>query len=288
MGRESHRSRDRFPSFVRAARDAASAYTRIGGVPVPPWWPLLTAIVFAGACSSDASSPTGPDPDPPPGGAYDHTLAPGASAHDILSAESYDSLVVQVQYVEGFRPTDQGLQSLRDFLTARVHKPKGISIELEAIQVQAQATYSADDIRALEDQHRDVFTEGSTLALYVLFVDGEYAEAANVLGIAYRNTSMAIFQEKIEANTGGLTQPSQSMVEGVVLSHEVGHVLGLVDNGSPMQTEHRDEPNGHHCDDETCLMYYAVRTTDFLANLTGDGPELDADCLDDLQANGGR
>ena len=246
----------------------------------------LTAI--AAACSSDAS-PTGPDPSQPdPTQPYNHTRATGASAPDLLSAETYDSLVIQVHYVVGHRPTDEGLDILRAFLAERLNKPRGISFQIAAIDIATQSTYSVEDVAALEEQHRTVFTEGSTLALYFLFLDGEYSEDANVLGFAYYNTSMAIFQEKIADNTGGPLQPTQSTVEGVVLNHEIGHNLGLVATGSPMQTEHQDEPNGKHCDDENCLMYYAVRTLDFIATLTGDAPELDQNCLDDLQANGGR
>lgn len=248
---------------------------------------LVAGVTALGACSSDASSPTapGPDPDPQP---YGHTRGTGASAADLLSAETYDSLVIQVQYVEGHRPTDQGLSILRDFLSDRVNKPRGISISIEPIRITTQSTYSVDDVVALEQQHRTAFTEGSTMAVYFLFLDGEFSENENVLGFAYYNTSMAIFQEKIENNTGGALGPPQSTVEGVVLNHEIGHNLGLVANGSPMQIEHQDEPHGKHCDNEDCLMYWTVRTLDFIASLTGDGPVLDQNCLDDLRANGGR
>lgn len=248
---------------------------------------LVTCIAVAGACTSDATTPTSPDPDPD-AEPYDHTRTTGASAADLLSAESYDSLVVQVQYVEGHRPTDQGLAILHDFLSARVNKPRGISVQLEAIAVTSQATYTVEDVAALEQQHRTAFTEGSTLAIHFLFLDGEFSEDANVLGFAYYNTSMVIFQEKIENNTGGTLRPSQSTVEGAVLNHEIGHNLGLVANGSPMQDPHQDEENGKHCDNENCLMYFAVRTLDFIAGLTGDGPVLDQNCIDDLQANGGK
>jgi hypothetical protein len=247
---------------------------------------LLTTIVAA--CSTDAG-PTTPNPsDGQPAQPYDHARATGASAADLLSADQYDSLVVQVQYVGGHEPTAAGLENLRTFLQARLNKPRGISIEVEAIDVTPKGTYSVSDVVAIEGQHRTAFTEGRTLAIYFVFLDGAFNDDPNVLGFAYYNTSMAIFQEKIENNTGGPLQPGQSTVEGVVLNHEIGHNLGLVANGSPMQTEHQDEPNGKHCDDESCLMYYAVRTLDFIATLTGDAPELDQDCLDDLQANGGR
>ena len=88
-------------------------------------------------------------------------------------------------------------------------------------------------------------------------MDDEYAGDPNVLGIAYRNTSMAIFQETIARHTGGALEPSAATVEGTVAAHEFGHVLGLVNNGSPM--EHQDEPHGRHCDNEDCLMYSSHR-----------------------------
>lgn len=241
------------------------------------------------ACSDDGSNPTDPggNGDPVP---YDHALAPGASSADFLTSDDYDRLVVQVQYVEGHRPSDAGLQHLRDFLASRLNKPSGVTVQIGApLQIQSQATYSAAEIRTLEQAHRTVFTEEGTLAAYLLFLDGAFAQADNVLGLAYNNTSMAIFQEKIEANTGGALQPSQSVVEGTVANHEVGHLLGLVNNGAAMVAPHQDPANGHHCDDEQCLMYYAVRTTDFLDNLLGGTvPSLDQDCLNDLQAAGGK
>jgi hypothetical protein len=237
----------------------------------------------AGACSGGGTDPGGG------GGSYDHSLSPGASANDLLSADAYDRLIVQVQYVEGHRPSDAGLQHLEDFLNARLNKPSAVVMEIDApLRIQTQAIYSTADVRAIEQRHRTAYTEGTTLAIYMLFLDGEYAGEPNVLGIAYNNTSMAVFEEKIEQYTGGPVEPPAATVEGAVASHEVGHLLGLVNNGTTMQRQHQDEPNGHHCDDPDCLMYYAVRTTDFIANLLGGVPTLDQDCLDDLQANGGK
>lgn len=252
---------------------------------------LLAALLLAAACGDAPMGPNGPGttPEPPAEPSYDHARGPGASARDLLAADDFDSLVVQVSYVEGFRPTDEGLDILADFLGERVNKPRGIEIQLAPpLLITSQATYTVADIRALEETHRTAYTEGSTLAVHFLFLDGEYSEAANVLGLAYHNTSMIVFAEKIREYSGGAFQPSIGTVEGVVANHEVGHILGLVNNGSAMQTPHQDEPNGRHCDDPDCLMYYAVRTTDFVSNLLGGMPTLDQDCIDDLRANGGR
>ena len=69
----------------------------------------------------------------------------------------------------------------------------------------------------------------------------------------------------------------------------MGHILGLVDIGSPMQTNHKDAAHGNHCNNTNCLMYYASETTDVLGFLiTGNVPVLDANCRADLTANGGK
>lgn len=253
-----------------------------------PWAVVLSLplLFAASSCGDGSEEPTGPGPGTD---AYDHGRAAGASANDILSDTDFDRLVVQVQYVEGFRPTDEALLRLEDFLNARVNKPGGVVVQLdEPLRIDTRETYSPAEVRALEAEHRTAFTEEGTLATYLLFLDGEYSESSNVLGIAYNNTSMAIFSETIRQHSGGAFGPSHATVETAVANHEIGHLLGLVNNGSDMQTEHQDEPNGSHCDNDRCLMYYAVRTTDFIQNLVGGIPELDQDCIDDLRANGGK
>ena len=249
---------------------------------------VLSALALSlAACGDDGitDNPNGNgEPEP-----YAHDLAAGAAANDFLSGTEFDRLVVQVHYVAGFRPTDAALDELEAFLNARLNKPAGVEIQLgAALEIPSQATYSTADVRALEQQHRTVYTEGTTMAAYLLFLDGEFAGGANVLGIAYNNTSMAVFVERIGEFTGGALQPSQETVEATVANHEFGHLLGLVNIGSPMQTDHHDEANGPHCDNEDCLMHYSVRLTDFISNLTGGIPSLDQNCIDDLRANGGK
>ncbi|MEX2473170.1 MAG: hypothetical protein WEA34_13365, partial [Gemmatimonadota bacterium] len=253
---------------------------------------LLGALALIPSACGDSPTDPGDNGDPNGGTPYAHDRSAGASAADLLSDTDFQHLVVEVQYVEGMAPEQTALDDLADFLEARLTKPGGIEIRVDdqPIGPATGTTYSAADIRALEAEHREIFTSGDTLATYLLVVDGEY-EQENVLGIAYYNTSTALFGEKIQDNTGGLGQPSKARVEATVAMHEFGHIMGLVDNGTDMVTEHKDpEPGrGSHCDDDGCLMYYAVRTTDFLSNLLDSAPPpLDQNCVDDLRANGGR
>lgn len=256
-----------------------------------------TVLLFLGALAlvptACGDSPTDPSDNGGPNGTpYTHDRSAGASAADLLSDANFEHLVVEIQYVEGMAPEPAALDDLADFLEARLTKPGGIEIRVDdqPIGPATGTTYSAADIRALEEEHREFFTSGDTLATYLLVVDGQYTQE-NVLGIAYYNTSTALFGEKIQDNTGGLGQPTKARVEVTVAMHEFGHIMGLVDNGTDMVTAHKDpEPGrGSHCDDEGCLMYYAVRTTDFLSNLLDSAPPpLDQNCIDDLRANGGR
>lgn len=219
----------------------------------------------------------------------DHYQNPGIWADKFLGDEEFDRLVVQIQYMEGFAPTENSVNRLEAFLEERLNKPSGIVINTEEIPAAGQETYTANEIRDLEKEHRTEYSSGNTLAAYYIFVDGEFSDA-NVLGIAYYNTSMAIFQKRVQDVSGsGPTRPSREVVETVVLKHEMGHIIGLVDNGSPMQEDHKDEGRGAHCDNDSCLMYFAVNTADFINNLIGNNvPELDENCIADLQANGGK
>ena len=57
-----------------------------------------------------------------------------------------------------------------------------------------------------------------------------------------------------------------------------------------MQTDHQDEANGAHCDVEDCLMYWKAATSGGVGDILGmsSPPGLDAQCIADLQANGGK
>jgi hypothetical protein len=87
----------------------------------------------------------------------------------------------------------------------------------------------------------------------------------------------------------GLAQPSRFTLEATVTEHEFGHLLGLVDYGTPMAAAHEDSGHAHHCDNQACLMYYGAETIDIAGSLTGgEVPAPDEHCIADLKANGGK
>lgn len=241
---------------------------------------VLTLILFISGCTkSDEEKKTG---------SYSNDRAVGASARDLLSNERYTSLKIEIQYMPGFKPDTAAISHLTSFLGARLNKPDGIQIVQQQIAAAANTVLSTQDVLNIEKQNRTVYTTGNQLGVYFLYTNGNYTNN-NVLGIAYRNTSMCLFGKTIYDNSGGVGQASRSKVEATVLEHEFGHILGLVNTGSSMQSPHQDVPHGAHCNNEKCLMYYAAETTDMLGFLvTGNIPSLDANCINDLKANGGK
>ena len=213
-------------------------------------------------------------------------------ANDFLSESRYKQLVVEIAYVEGYKPQTASLNHLKSFLESRLNKSGGISINSVPVASPGKATYSLTDIRNIEETHRTKFPSGETLAAWLFFYDGDYAANqgdSKVLGVAYGATSMAVFGKTVAEFSGGLGQPSTYVLETTVMEHEFCHIFGLVNNGTNMVSGHQDATHGKHCSDKNCLMYYAAETSDFLSNFLGSNiPSLDEQCLHDLKNNGGK
>ena len=219
---------------------------------------------------------------------YLHNRTVGASANELLSGATYKSLKIEVQYMTGYAPDASALNHLQSVLSTYLNKPSGITILTKEISASSSTTLSIDQVKTIEEQNRTVFTTGDQLGVYVLYTNGNFTDN-NVLGAAFRNTSMVIFGKTIHDNSGGLGQASRTKLEGTVLDHEFGHILGLVDLGSTMQTNHKDAAHGNHCSNTSCLMYYATDTKDILGFLiSGNIPSFDANCIADMHTNGGK
>lgn len=242
---------------------------------------ILILVCFI-TCKKETTFSNNPDADSL------HNKAVGASANDLLSAGTYRSLKIEIQYMTGYAPDGSALNHLQNVLDTYLNKPSGITIVTKEISASSSATLSIDQVRTIEEQNRTVFTAGDQLGVYVLYTNGNFTDN-NVLGAAFRNTSLVIFGKTIHDNSGALGQTSRTKLEGTVLDHEFGHILGLVDVGSTMQTNHKDTSHGSHCNNTACLMYYSSDTKDILGFLlTGNIPAFDANCIADMHSNGGK
>lgn len=247
---------------------------------------FATLISLTATGCLDSSTGVGGDNRP-----FSNRAEPGSSASVFLSDSTFTSLEIEIDYMPGQQPTQEALDSLKNFLQQRLNKSQVIINSPTKVQSAGEDTYSAEEVRALEEQYRNNYSEttaSSTLHAYFLIVDGKYQQQENVLGIAYYNTSMAFFGQTINEVSSGVGAPPKEKIEGTVFRHEFGHTLGLVGNGTPTQSDHKTAGSAH-CTVNGCLMEPAVETTNFFANLfDGDIPNLKAQCVTDLQENGGR
>lgn len=237
--------------------------------------PIFMIIVLLSACKKN-----------------DHDENKKIEPFDFLSSQTYESLTIDLVYIVGSEPNGTAIANLKAFLQERLNKPGGIKIIQHGIPSPAYTTYSIDDIKNLEEEHRKYYPKSNELAAFVFYADEDYSESGEggkVLGVQYGPSSVAIFKSAIEEFSGGLTEVSEEKLETTILNHEFGHLMGLVNVGTEPVSDHEDGGHPGHCDNTDCLMYYAAEGSSFAELLLGeDIPALDEQCIQDLQANGGK
>lgn len=212
-----------------------------------------------------------------------HNQKVGESAADLLLDDVYRSLTIEIQYMPGYEPDAEAVANLRGFLYEHVQKPGGIRVTTKEIDAPANTVLSLDEVVAIERANRTAFAAGDRLTLYILYSNGQYTDP-NILGWAYRNTSAVLFAKKIHEHSNRRGKPDRTKLETTILLHELGHLLGLVNVGTPLQSPHKDDNHGKHCKNTKCLMYHKVDTR-YIPSLLmkRDIPRLDDDCLRDLK-----
>ncbi|MDC6366645.1 MULTISPECIES: hypothetical protein [Flavobacteriaceae] len=261
-------------------------------------FPSLFLVIFLLGCSSDDGGSL-----PPGGNNVDKSanlLATGASGNDILSNANFDKLLIEIAYVNGFRPTAETVSNFQDFLLERTFK-QDIEFSYQELVSPDEETLTLEEIADLESDNRTAYNDGSTLAIYIYFADApsdtdDESEGLVTLGAVYRNTSMIIYEQTIRDLLGNSTFITLADVETATLNHEFGHLFGLVDLGTDMVNNHEDPESDNHCNVDGCLMRAELEFGGPMMKLMQSNaskgiaaiPELGPQCILDLQNNGGR
>lgn len=261
-------------------------------------YPFLALLLFMG-CSKDSEQPS----------TSENLLTTGASANAILSNTAFDKLLIEIAYVSGFQPTVDAIETLEEFIKARTFK-ENVEFKYTSLSSPNEETLTLEEVGNLEKDNRTAYNNGNTLAIYIYFADApsdsdDESENLVTLGAVYRNTSMVIYEKTIKELAGRSNVVSVSEVEAATLNHEFGHLLGLVNLGTdPVNPEHEDteidendvESGNNHCNVDGCLMraelQFGASMLKMMQSNASKGlatlPQLDAECILDLQGNGGR
>lgn len=226
--------------------------------------------------------------------------ATGSSANDFLSNDNFDRLLIEIAYVEGFQPTGQAVSNFEDYLRERTFK-QNIEFSFKSLPSPNEETLVLDEIAELENDNRTAFNSGTTLAVYIYFADApsdgdDVDEGLVTLGAVYRNTSMVIYESTIIDLANRSSSITVTDVETATLNHEFGHLFGLVNLGTVPVNDHEDPDAENHCNVIGCLMRAELQFGGPMMKMMESNaskgsaavPVLDAECILDLQSNGGR
>lgn len=189
---------------------------------------------------------------------------------DVSAIYKTRNLAVQVYYEEGADPYDRGplgaqiWNLFQDNLDALFEGrklepliiiPKTLA-EMTKFSARNRSKWSIDDVLNL-DKSMSSPVGPDTLVFKIFFVNGVSEDSSDTIGFHITGTRvMVIFKDVIKGTSGN--SPFVSMyVEQATLIHEMGHALGLVNNGLPMQSSHQDKAHGAHCSQTDCVMYWA-------------------------------
>lgn len=282
---------------------------------------LVTFLLFG--CSNNSDEPVVP---PKPIDKSANLLGTGDSANDILSNDNFSTLLVEIAFVTGFRPTAEAMDNFVDYLRLHTFKDN-VQMVYTELPSPKEETLTLQEIAELESDNRTAYNSGDTLAIYIYFADApsdddDETEGLVTLGAVYRNTSMIVHEVTVRKLAAQSPLITNADVETATLNHEFGHLFGLVNLGTEMQSEHEDSEAVNHCNVTGCLMRAELQFGGFAGKsspgkilasdeglvagcaLSGKSvmklleqrnnkglaeiPPLDSECVLDLQANGGR
>ena len=161
----------------------------------------------------------------------------------------------------GSNTWDITFQSFTELFKAHTARRITVPRELSAMTPIGRKNVSVWDEKQLTELAKNLATAeepGQKVAL-VIFIHGNYQSEDAVLGLHFSGLRAAfIFKDNLQ-KFGGSDQFLRRMEQATVV-HEVGHVVGLVNNGVPMAVPHEDAAHPHHSTDSLDVMYWDIAT----------------------------
>ena len=214
---------------------------------------------------------------PPPTASYPELAAVGAMAKTYLQSSPAKSLVVEVDWMSGRKPSSSALAHLESILKRELAKPGGVDVRLGAEMATTDTSWTIDDLVAAEKAFRGEHSGGSRVTMWIAYLGGSLAGADSALGAAFAASAAVLFRDKIGQATSALIMASE--IERSVLTHEVGHLLGLVNIGYESRFNHEDPSHPKHSSNRDSVMFWAVEDIS-LRNILAGGPPSDFDEAD--------
>lgn len=169
--------------------------------------------------------------------------------------------------------------------------PKTLA-EFSALPAQSKTAWTLQDLVTLAQNHRTGVSSTTHSYFWVVFLNGHFHDGTslrtNTIGLSIQGTTiLAIFKDVVKSTAQGELPIVPRYVEQSTIVHEMGHGLGLVNVGLPMQQNHEDTAHKAHCSNTNCVMYWLNEgKSDMIgfvrkAITSGSVIMFDAQCLQD-------
>jgi hypothetical protein len=201
----------------------------------------------------------------------------GDDAHLLLESFPDNTLTVEIAYQQSVGPPPgAAVSTLLDRINETCSKAS-VSVDEHPFASSA-TTFGDSDLATLVQQLRHDWPAPGSMSLFYLYLDGSYSPDNSVIGLAFRASSIAIFEGTIDSDSSLFGDATA--VTTTVMSHEFGHELGLVGVFGHVPNEDLSHPP--HSNDPNDVMYWEVDTTQ-IALLGATPPtQFDAGDMSDL------
>lgn len=205
----------------------------------------------------------------------------GTMNHQYLQGTNFKNVVIEVDNASSVSPNSGALAGLVDIFEDFSDK-QNISFAGGNSFEATEESYTAEDLNAIMRQNRSMYSGADTATVYVLYLNGSFAQNENALGAAFNASSFVIFKEKISNATTAVLFASG--FEEAILRHEMGHLLGLVNINYQSDMAHEDANHPNHSNNPEGVMHWAVEDIS-VANIFRGGPptQFDGDDRNDLE-----
>lgn len=141
--------------------------------------------------------------------------------------------------------------------------------QMVQIADQAKTMWQTSELINLGNTQSAALLIGTQINITVIFLNGTYQGNTSILGVHFTGFPFVFVFKDVVTSTGG-TSTDQRYVEQATVVHEIGHAVGIVNNGLPMAASHEDGAHAKHALNNRCVMYWAVESAStILSGLSG-------------------